>query len=84
MPYVWHIFGCLIGYAASRRRGYEAVHGIVAGGIFGPILGIALFLVDGIVLAGPQRNCRHCERTINAASTVCRKCGRTLIAGAEL
>ncbi len=73
---VVHAFGAVIGWAASRARGFSAVLGAAIGFFLGPAFAWIPFLVNGIIQAREMTRCPHCREWILSRATVCRYCGR--------
>lgn len=76
MFYFWPLLGAVIGYAASQKRGFSGVGGVLGGALLGP-LAFLMFFVSGIVSANERgRKCPHCAEWIKAEAKVCKHCGR--------
>ena len=74
----WPVLGALIGYAASQRRGFSPVGGVLDALLLGP-LAVFMFLVSGIVSANEARvKCPHCAEWVQREAKVCPYCQRTL------
>ena len=70
--------GGLIGYAASRHKGFSPIAGVACGLLMGPILGWLLFTIDGIFHANEGRRCPHCCEWANPEASVCGHCGNRM------
>ena len=72
----WPLLGALIGYAASQRRGFSPVGGVIGGMLLGP-LAVLMFFVSGIASRNEaQKKCPHCAEWIKPDAKVCKHCGR--------
>ena len=74
----WAIFGALIGYLASQKRGFSAIGGVVGGLLLGP-LALLMFLMDGIVSKNEKgKKCPFCAEWVKPDATICKHCGRDI------
>jgi hypothetical protein len=73
----WILLGAVIGYAASRCRGWSPVAGLVGGAALGAFA-FLLFAVDGVIPGDKSVVCPKCAERIKAAATVCRYCNSSV------
>lgn len=78
MALTWLLLGALIGFAASQRRGFSAVGGILGGMLLGP-LAFLMFFVSGVSKGDITKACPHCAERIKPAATVCKHCKREVV-----
>lgn len=72
----WLLIGALIGYAASQKKGFSPVAGVLGGALLG-LLSPLLFFVSGTgIKAADGRKCPDCAELIKADAKVCRHCGK--------
>ena len=65
----WMLFGGLIGYAISQRRGLSPVAGFLGGILLGPFLAPLMFFVT------PERQrCPECAEWIQRQAKICPHC----------
>lgn len=74
----WWIFGALIGYAASQRKGFSTVGGVLGGLLLGPFA-FLMFLVSGVSAGDKNRKCPHCAEFVKVEATICKHCRQPLI-----
>lgn len=72
IAFAWPVWA-LIGYAASQRRGFSAVAGIVGGLLLGPVSPL-MFFVSSVTRSDKRRKCSSCAEWIKAEATICRHC----------
>lgn len=69
----WWILGALIGYAASQKKGFSPVAGVLGGLLLGPFA-FLMFLVTGVSKNDRNKKCPHCAEFIKADATICKHC----------
>lgn len=74
----WWIIGALIGYAASQKKGFSPVGGVLGGMWLGP-LAFLMFLVTGVTKHNENRKCPHCAEWVKGEATICKHCRTPLI-----
>jgi len=68
------LLGGLIGDAASQRRGFSPVAGVLGGLLLGPFA-VFMFFVSGVTRGDASRKCPACAEWIKAEAVVCKHCG---------
>lgn len=69
----WALFGALLGVAASQKKGFSMVGGVIGGLLLGP-LAFLLFFVSGVSGGEANKKCPACAEWIKAEATVCKHC----------
>jgi hypothetical protein len=78
MSLIWLLLGALIGFAASQRKGFSPVAGILGGAVLGP-LAILMYAVSGVSTGDQRRKCPYCAEWVKAEARVCKHCHRDLV-----
>lgn len=73
----WMLLGALIGVAASQKRGFSMVAGVLGGLLLGP-LAFLMYFVSGTSSSDVNKKCPHCAEFIKADAKVCKHCHRDL------
>lgn len=76
MAIAWLLFGALIGYAASQKRGFSSTAGVLGGlllGIFSPLL---------FFVTGDQKKCPSCAEWVQKDASICKHCRTSFDSGA--
>ena len=72
----WLLLGALVGYAASQRKGFSPVAGLLGGALLG-LLSPLLFLVSGTGIKGADgKKCPDCAESVKVDARVCKHCGK--------
>lgn len=70
----WTILGALIGWAASQKRGFNPIAGVLGGLLLGPFA-ILMYFVSGVGGGvATLVKCPHCAESVKAEAQVCRHC----------
>lgn len=75
----WWIIGALIGYAASQKKGFSPVGGVLGGMWLGP-LAFLMFMVSGVTKEDANRKkCPHCAEWVKGDAKICKHCHQSLV-----
>ena len=74
----WIVLGPLVGYAASQRRGFSAVGGVIGGILLGPVFSFLMFFVSGVASSSEQKKCPFCAEWIKPEAVVCKHCHKDI------
>jgi hypothetical protein len=73
---LWWILGALIGAAASQKRGFSMIGGIVGGVLLGPLAFLLYFVTPS--KGDALKKCFFCAEWVKPEAQVCKHCHKDI------